>query len=153
MAVRRLPSGRRLEGEDDTALKEPGQRRRYNQPARGEWVELPSDFDLVLPPYPAAWFRRDRREYAIPKWMWDLWRADPVTTQWTPADIATALELGARYFQMDDAIRFRIQTALGLNARGRRDLRWRPARGGEKTDAEAPKEERRLRIVGEEESA
>lgn len=150
MAVRRLPPGDRFEGEEDTALKEPGQRRRYNQPAHGEWVDLPDDFEPPLPPYPAAWFRHGQREYAIPKWMWELWRADPVTSQWTPADVATALELGARFYHYDDATRFRIQTALGLNARGRRDLRWRVARQTEKTGTDAPREERRLRIVGEE---
>ena len=150
MAVRRLPQGHRHEGEDDTSLKEPGQRRRYNQPAHGEWVELPSEFDPSLPPYPAAWFRHGQREFAIPKWMWDLWRADPVTTQWGPADVATALELGARFYHYDDAVRFRIQTALGLNSKGRRDLRWRRAREEEKSAEEAPREERRLRIVGEE---
>jgi hypothetical protein len=59
------------------AAKDPGQRRRYNQPARGEWVDLPPLEAPVLPAYPIDWYRRDMKALVVPKWMWDMWRSGP----------------------------------------------------------------------------
>jgi hypothetical protein len=133
------------------APKDPSQRRRYNQPARGEWVDLEPLTAPVLPPYPVVWYKRETKPFAVAKWMWDLWREDPVTSQWSPSDLAQALELGERYWRFRDAERLRVLTCLGLNAKGRRDLRWRLP---EETQAQAhanqqAAEVRRLRIVKE----
>jgi hypothetical protein len=135
--------------------KDPGQRRRYNQPARGEWVDLPEDFEMVLPAYPMAWYKRDLKPFTVPKWIWDLWRSDSVTSQWTPGDVAQALELGQDYYRLKAEHRLRITTTLGLNAKGRRDLRWRntaETKSAEKANEKAA-ELRRLRIVREKEQA
>src|SRR4051812_39116360 len=106
-------------------MKDPAVRVNRVQPARGEWVDLAPLREPVLEPYPAAWYRHGVREGAIPKWLWDKWREDPVTSQWSPGDHALALELGCNYAGYNPALRFKIQTALGLNAMGRRSLRWR----------------------------
>jgi hypothetical protein len=76
---------------------------------------------------------------------------DPVTGQWSPGDHALALELGANYYAIKPELRFKMQTALGLNASGRRSLRWRNAAetdSAAKADAHA-REVRRLRIVAD----
>jgi hypothetical protein len=130
-------------------MKDPAQRINRVPPHRGEWVDLPPLQRPVLEPYPAHWFRRGIREFAIPKWIWDLWRTDPVTSQWSPGDIALALELGQSYYAFKPELRFKLQKALGLNAEGRRSLRWRNAAetdSAAKADAHA-REARRLRIV------
>ena len=129
--------------------KDPGSRRRYNQPARGEWVELPDITEPVLPAYPVAWYKRDARPFVVPKYLWDLWRWDPVTTQWSKGDIGQALELGERYYRYKDETRLRIQTYLGLNAKGRRDLRWRAPAEVEAVKTTEKTEVRRLRIVAD----
>jgi hypothetical protein len=132
-------------------LKDAGQRRRYNQPALGEWVDLPAEFELVLPAYPMPWYKADAKPWVVPKWIWDLWRSDSVTTQWAPGDVALALELGQDYYKLKAEHRLRIQTTLGLNAKGRRDLRWRnpvEAESAQKANQQAV-EARRLRIVRE----
>jgi hypothetical protein len=133
------------------APKDPGQRRRYNQPARSEWVDLPPVAEPFLPEYPMAWTKRDQRGIVIPRWIWDMWRQDPVTSQYTPADIATLLDLGANYYTLTYDARFKTQTALGLNAKGRRDLRWRTQLEA-KQQVEANEKTaklRRLRVVAE----
>lgn len=129
--------------------KDPGARRRYNQPARGEWVELPELDEFVLPAYPMAWYAPQIKPFSIAKWMWDLWRSDPVTSQWSPADLALALELGERYWRFKDGDRLRIITILGLNAKGRRDLRWRMPEEAKAIERTQTAEVRRLRIVNE----
>ena len=103
----------------------------------------------VLPAYPPPWYKRDAKPFVIPKWMWDLWRADPVTSQWSNGDIATALDLGQNWNAYKPEQRLRTMTYLGLNAQGRRNLRWRnptETKNAEKADAHAA-EARRLRIV------
>lgn len=130
-------------------LKSPDARINNHPPRLGEWVDLPPLERPVLEPYPADWYRRGTREEAIPKWIWDLWRRDPVTSQWAPGDHAQALELGRHYYALKPELRFKIQTYLGLNATGRRQLRWRnqaETASAEKADAHA-REARRLRIV------
>jgi hypothetical protein len=132
-------------------LKDPAVRINRVPPARGEWIDLAPLQKPILDPYPVAWFRRDVRDAAIHKWMWDLWREDPVTSQWSPGDHALALELGANYYAIKPELRFKMQTALGLNASGRRSLRWRNAAetdSAAKADAHA-REVRRLRIVAD----
>ena len=133
------------------ALKDPAQRVNRVKPAQGEWVDLQPLERPVLPVYPRAW---SRREWAMPKWIWDYWRKDSVTSQWAPGDIALALELGENWHTLTPEYRLRVQTMLGLNARGRRDLRWRnPAETASAERAnEHAAEVRRLRIVAEREA-
>jgi len=131
------------------ALKDPAQRVGRHPPRAGEWVDLAPLEKPILEPYPAAWHRRDARVFAIPKWIWDLWRQDSVTSQWSPADHALALEIGANWHALKPELRFKMTTYLGLNATGRRNLRWRNTAETEsaaKADAHAA-EVRRLRIV------
>jgi len=135
------------------ALKDPAVRINRVKPV-SEWVDLPSEFTPALVPYPAAWYRRDKRGSTVPKWIWDLWRQDPVTTQWSPADHAQVLELGENWFAYKPEHRLRIQTYLGLNARGRRDLRWRnpvETESAARADAYA-REARHVRLVKPEET-
>lgn len=136
-------------------LKDPAQRVNHIAPSRGEWVDLAPLDKPLLAPYPAAWYRRDARAWAIPLWIWDLWRKDPVTSQWSPADHALALEIGRNYYAIKPELRFKMTTALGLNARGRRDLRWRNVAEaeGQAQAAEHAAEVRRMRIVRPEEDA
>lgn len=130
-------------------MKDPARRINRVPPSRGEWVDLDPLGTPLLEPYPAAWYRRDVRESAIPKWLWDKWREDPVTSQWSPGDHALALELGASYYGLKPELRFKMQSALGLNAAGRRSLRWRnrAETEGQAEAVERAKEARRLRIV------
>ena len=62
------------------APKERGQRRRYNQPARGEWVDLEPLEEPLLTGY-------DEMRFTIPVWLWQAWRADAVTSQYGEADM------------------------------------------------------------------
>jgi hypothetical protein len=134
--------------------KDPAQRINRVKPV-SEWVDLQPLDEPVLPAYPMAWYRREARIWAMPKWIWDLWRSDPVTSQWSPADLATALELGEFWHRFKPEHRLRVQTMLGLNAKGRRELRWRnptEAKRAEEANAKAA-EVRRLRLVAEREEA
>lgn len=134
-------------------LKAPDARVNNHAPRQGEWVELQPLSEPVLPSYPIVWYRRDMRPWVVPKYIWDAWRADPVTSQFSPADVAQALELGERYYRYKDGDRLRLQTYLGLNARGRRDLRWREPEEAAPAETKATAEVRRLKIVAEEPDA
>ena len=131
-------------------LKAPDRRVNRVPPARGEWVDLDPLAEAVLPAYPMHWYRRDLRPFVVPKYIWDLWRSDPVTGQFSPGDVATALELGEQWARLKPEHRLRVQTYLGLNARGRRDLRWREPRETEAAVKTEIADVKRLRIVSEE---
>lgn len=105
-------------------------RRRRNIPARGEWVDLPPLTKPILPTLPrrakraGGWSARTRSA-------WKAWRTDPVTTQYGPAEIQAAIDLAYLYEEMVRGklsllpeIR-QMQDRLGLNPKGKRDLRWR----------------------------
>lgn len=132
-------------------MKSPADRRNRVAPHRGEWVDLKPLEAPVLEPYPAAWSRRGAG--AIPRWLWEIWRTDPVTSQWSPGDRALALEMGASYQRLTPELRLRMQTMLGLNASGRRTLRWRNAAETESQEQanQHAAEARRLRIVADKE--
>jgi hypothetical protein len=111
------------------APADPGQRRRRNAPTRGEWIELPPLEKPVLPALP----KRARGEGAWPpitRAVWNAWRRDPVTAQWSVSDIAYALDAIRLHAVMTPAtaseVRLRMD-ALGLTPKGKRDLRWRLA--------------------------
>ena len=109
-------------------------RRRANTPARGEWVDLAPLEAPVLPELPelagGEWSERARST-------WAAWRADPVTAQYTSADISYALDAIMLYEAMTPSsaneVRLRMD-GLGLTPKGKRDLRWRI-----QSDAEAAK--------------
>lgn len=107
------------------APKDPGARRRRNEPARGEWVDLEPLAEPVLPELPPLegeeWPENTRST-------WEAWRRDPVSAQWTPADVAFALDTILLHAGMTPSnaseVRLRMD-ALGLTPKGKRDLRWR----------------------------
>src|SRR4051812_29602688 len=107
-----MPGGR------GPAPKDPSQRRRYNQPARSEWVELKPLERPVLPHAGRGWGVNARRA-------WRAWSMDPVTTQWGPADVFAAQELCRLYDRLAPAEWRQRADALGLSPKGKRDLRWR----------------------------
>jgi len=101
-------------------------RRRSNEPARGDWIDLPPLEKLVLPALPKR--ARGQRWSARTRGVWNAWRHDPVTVMWSPADVAYALETillveAATPSSMSE-IRLRMD-GLGLTPKGKRDLRWR----------------------------
>lgn len=122
-------------------------RQRRNVPMRGDWIDLPELTESVLPDLPEHdW--SERTELA-----WAAWREDPATTQYGPADIQGAIELAYLYEQwvrkpsaiLAGEIRQR-QDRLGLNPKGKRDLRWRVKEPAEVVEHPAAKE-RKLRAV------
>src|SRR5689334_17387882 len=69
------------------APKPEGQRRRRNEPARGEWVDLVPLEAPVLPKADSVWHPRTVA-------LWDAWREDPASGMFGPAEIAACVELG-----------------------------------------------------------
>lgn len=132
------------------APKQPWERRRRNLPAGGEWIELPQTVEKpILPPLP----RRDGPWSTQTRETWDAWRRDPATTQYTPADVAYALQT-IRLVELSHAkptaalleqIRLRMD-ALGLTAKGKRYLRWRVAEPAEVVDLPARRSRRRRHL-------
>src|SRR4051812_11646585 len=100
-------------------------RQRRNVPARGEWVDLAPLTDFVLPELPANEDWSPRTLAA-----WESWRTDPVTALYGPSELQNALDLAYIY---EGWVRGDVQPTevrqwldrLGLNAKGKRDLRWR----------------------------
>jgi hypothetical protein len=113
--------------------KAPGERRRYNQPARGEWVDLEPLEAPILREYDPEWATRvvvtddgvEEVPSGVRREMWEAWRQDPVTSQYSAADIAAIEELASRFYLLSYADQDRRMNALGLTPKGRRDLRWR----------------------------
>lgn len=123
-------------------------RQRRGEPLRGEWVDLPPLERTVLPALPAGdWSQRTRDA-------WAAWSKDPVTAQYSDADIQASIDLAYVYEQwvkeptiaIAAEIRQR-QDRLGLNPKGKRDLRWRVKEPAEVVEMPAPKQQRRLRAV------
>lgn len=130
-------------------------RRNASPPQRGEWVNLPPLVDRVLPELPArddGWMPRTGA-------LWAAWSDDPVTSTFGPSEVAAAVEVA---FLHDDYVRdpsaARIAEIrqwtdrLGLNPKGKRDLRYRLVDAPERTaDADSTdevaqrREERRKR--------
>jgi hypothetical protein len=108
------------------APKDKSQRRRANEPARGEWVDLLPLEEPVLPPLPERAGDEDWSPMTVATW--EAWRCDPVTAQYTPADIAYALDTIRLYDAMTPSsaneVRLRMD-GLGLTPKGKKDLRWR----------------------------
>lgn len=106
------------------APKDASQRRRRNEPARGEWVDLEPLSAPVLPELPEC----EDGWSPMTVMTWAAWRRDPVTAQWSPSDVAYALDTIRLYEQMTassaNEVRIRMD-GLGLTPKGKRDLRWR----------------------------
>jgi len=94
------------------------QRRNRTAPARGEWVDLEPLEEPILIPYNRSWMTVKER-------MWNGWRDDPVTSQYSSADIMAIEDLAERWEEMAFADRDRRMDRLGLTPKGKRDLRWR----------------------------
>ena len=120
------------------APKSPGQRRRFNQPARSEWIDLEPLSKPVLPPGRGEWGENAKRA-------WAAWRQDPVTTQWGPADVLFAMELCRLYDQLPAGEARLRADSLGLSPKGKRDLRWRTPQEVKAIAEQAPV--RRLRLT------
>ncbi len=105
------------------------QRRRRNEPARGDWVDLEPLAAPVLPVLPELPARMDGEDWSpMTRMTWEAWRQDPVTAQWSPSDRAYALDTIKLYDGMTassaNEVRIRMD-GLGLTPKGKRDLRWR----------------------------
>jgi hypothetical protein len=135
--------------------KSPGQRRRYNQPARGEWVDLEPLEAPILREYDPGWATRvvvtddgvEEVPSGVRREMWEAWRNDAVTSQYGDADIAAIEELAARFYLMSYADQDRRMNALGLTPKGKRDLRWRTPAEVATIAKQKPVEVRKLRAV------
>lgn len=109
------------------APKDQSERRNKSAPQRGEWVDLEPLEQPVLPELPA---RADGEEWSDrTKLTWEAWRSDPVTGQYSPADVVYALDTILLYDGLTSAnganeVRLRMD-GLGLTPKGKRDLRWR----------------------------
>lgn len=133
--------------------KDPAQRRRRNEPARGEWVDLPVALErAVLPALPkrsGGWSARTRAA-------WARWRKDPATSMFGESDLASAIDLAYLHHEwccgdvrLATEIRLRMD-GLGLTPKGKRDLRWRVPAGAVVVPMEAAEPvpaRRRLRAV------
>jgi hypothetical protein len=120
------------------APKQPGQRRRYNQPARGEWVDLEPLKEPILREYDPEWQVRRK--------MWDGWRASPVTSQYGVEDVELIEELARSFYDLSEPTRLRLIDSLGLSPKGKRDLRWRTPAEAATVRAQGAKVQR-LRVV------
>ena len=125
------------------APKPKDQRRRRNQPARGEWVDLEPLVEPVLPEADESWSGRVKR-------LWAAWRADPVSSQYGAADVAALWELACEFESLKPNEQRLRMDGFGLTPKGKRDLRWRtPSETAAQTGGSVPKlaEVRRLRAV------
>lgn len=107
------------------------ERRRRNEPARGEWTELPPLAEPVIAARPPArakgtgpWSKRTLAA-------WRSWRADPVGAIWGPAERDAIIDLAYLHhewcsgkLQLSAELRLRMD-GLGLTPKGKRDLRLR----------------------------
>jgi hypothetical protein len=142
------------------APKLPGERRRYNQPMRGEWVDLEPLEEPILREYDPMWDAtllldengepRELWPRGVRREMWEAWRWDPVTSQYGPADIAAIEELAQHFYALSYADQDRRMNQLGLTPKGKRDLRWRTPNEVKTIKKQAEKAPvRHIRAVGE----
>jgi hypothetical protein len=123
---------------------------------RGEWEDLQPLERPVLSTLPKAspLVDHDGVDHGWPdttRELWNAWRRDPVTAQWSPADVAYAVDTirlhAAAPWKMANEIRLRMDS-LGLTPKGKRDLRWRIAAADDEPEEQRPLATvRRLRAV------
>lgn len=123
--------------------KDRSQRRRRNEPARGEWIDLVPLEKPVLPVAKRDWPATGRA-------MWNAWRKDPTSGLWGASEVALAADTARLWEELPPASALRRLDGLGLTLKGKRDLRLRlPAETEKVLEASARVAEvRRLRAVG-----
>jgi len=108
--------------------KNDGERRRLNEPARGEWEDIPTRNPKRPPKMPTA-----PREGWAPgtKLAWKSWWTDGASSMWGPADLEAVRALAHLHTELERGksslageVRLRMDS-LGLTPRGKRDNRWR----------------------------
>ena len=128
------------------------QRRRVNEPQRGEWRELPPRNPAKPPAMRAApaggWATGTRAA-------WKAWWSDPASLVWTPAERDAVFQLAWLHHLLErgeisraSEVRLRMD-GLGLTPKGKRDLRMRvvePAVADE-VRKKAAGARRRLKVV------
>lgn len=134
--------------------KPPETRRNRHAPRTGEWVLIPAELERpVLPPLPRR-ARGDGPWSARTRAAWKAWRADPVTSQYGPADIDLALhaiwllEACVRDPKPSLAAEVRLlRDSLGLTPKGRQDRRWKvvPATDAEVVELDDARTRRSIR--------
>lgn len=115
------------------APKHEGQRRRQNEPARGEWADLAPLVEPILAEVPG-----DQEWHARTLALWSAWREDPATGMYGPAELAAVVELAyltdefvsgghpdLKFQRVTPAELRQRMDGLGLTAKGKRELRWR----------------------------
>lgn len=127
------------------APKAPEQRRRANTPTAGEWIELPASAGRKAPALPKrkpAWTQRSKNA-------WRAWWSDPVSSQWSDADVDLVWHLiylhesWVREPTVSAAAEIRqLRDNLGLSPKGRQDRRWRIAAVAEVADLEKAREDK-----------
>ena len=100
------------------APKLKGERRRYGQPSRGEWVDLEVPDEPVLPPF-------NRETMTCKERTWNVWRQCGPATQYGEEDVEAIIQLAELWAELSPIEIDRRMTYLGLNPKGKRDLRWR----------------------------
>ena len=122
------------------APKPASQRRRRNEPMRGEWVDLAPLSKPVLEPAPAEWPPEAQS-------LWNAWREDPVTATYSPADLLALKQLCLRFGELQDSEQRLRMDGLGLTPKGKRDLRLRLTPEAEAGAVRPLAEVRKLRVV------
>ena len=124
------------------APKPPEQRRRRNEPARGEWVDLEPLDEPVLPEADDAWSGRVKR-------LWNAWRVSPESSQFSATDVQALWEFAAMFEQLKPNEQRLRMDSFGLTPKGKRDLRWRLPQDAQRKAEEKrkPANVRRLRAV------
>lgn len=110
------------------APKHPSERRNRIPPARGEWIDIPAP-SLDEPCLPELTKLQKGHFNRIAKENYRVWRFEPVCAYWSKVDIKAAMNI-LELYNVDDWTRNAAEirqreTALGLNPKGKRDLRFR----------------------------
>lgn len=135
-------------------------RRRRNEPARGDWVEIPLEHEGKAPRLPAA----PRGGWSDgTKLAWKAWHADGASLMWGPADREMVRQLAYLHHDLETLegahgkaslaaeIRQRMD-GLGLTPKGKQDRRWKVRRDEVAERRSEPKKESRyghLRVAGD----
>jgi len=133
-------------------------RRRRNEPASGDWVEIRAPKRRRVPRLPARgrgqgrWSPRTTRA-------WRAWWTDPVSTRWGDADRDLVLHLADVYehwireptASIAAEVR-QLRDNLGLSPKGRQDRRWRLMQADvveldERRDSDRRSSRERLRAI------
>lgn len=104
-------------------------RRRRNEPARGDWVELDPLTETILPDLPKR-LKKEGNWSARTIAAWRAWQKDPVTQMWSESDIAYAQDTILLHDRMTPSIAKEVRLrmdGLGLTPKGKRDHRWKVA--------------------------